>query len=67
VHTTKRFIASNFDMKDMGKANVILDIKVIRDRDCIILSQTHYVEKKLERFEHFNYPLMSHHMIQKYT
>jgi hypothetical protein len=30
VHRTKRFILSNFDMKDMGEANVILDIKVLR-------------------------------------
>lgn len=53
-------------MKDMGKANVILDIKVIRNKDCTILSHTHYAEKMLKIFEHFNPPI-SHHMIQKYT
>jgi hypothetical protein len=53
-------------MKDMGKANVILDIKVIRDKDCTILSHTHYVEKILKIFEHFN-PPMSYRMIQKYN
>jgi hypothetical protein len=34
-------------MKDMGESNVIWDIKVIRDKDCTILSQTYYVEKML--------------------
>jgi hypothetical protein len=53
-------------MKDMSKANVILDIKVIRDKDCTILSHTHYVEKILKIFEHFN-PPMSYRMIQKYN
>jgi hypothetical protein len=37
------FLPSNFNMKDMGEANVILDIKVIGDNDCTILSHTHYL------------------------
>ena len=37
----------------------MLDIKVIRDNDCIILSQIYYVEKMLKRFEHFYYTPMS--------
>jgi hypothetical protein len=59
VHDTKRFLSSNFDMKDMGEANVILGIKILRDNNCIILSQSHYVEKMLKRFEHFDYSPMS--------
>jgi hypothetical protein len=43
----------------MGRTNVILDIKVLRDNDCIILSQTYYVEKMFKRFEHFDYLSMS--------
>jgi hypothetical protein len=42
----------------MGRTNVILDIKVLTYNDCIILSQTHYGEKMLKRFEHFDYPPM---------
>ena len=30
VHNTKCFLASKFDIKDMGEASVILDIKIIR-------------------------------------
>jgi hypothetical protein len=50
VHDTKRFLGSNFDLKDMGEANVILSIKILRNDDCIILSKSHYVEKVLKRF-----------------
>ena len=55
----KDFLHHNFNMKDMGKCNIILDIKVIRNDDCIILFHTYYVEKILKRFEHFNYPSIS--------
>ena len=47
VHNAKHFLASNFDMKDLGKANKILGNKILRDNDCITLSQSHYVEKIL--------------------
>ena len=45
VHDTKYFLAFNFDMKDLGEVNIILDIKILKDNDCITLSQSHYVEK----------------------
>ena len=54
VHDAKHFLASNFDMKDLGEANVILGINILRDNDCITLSQSHYVEKILKKFEHFD-------------
>jgi hypothetical protein len=37
----------------------MLDIKVIRDNDCIILSRIYYVKKMLKIFEHFDYIPMS--------
>ena len=43
----------------MGEANVILGIKILRDDDCITLSQSHYVQKVLKKFEHFDMPPMS--------
>ena len=46
VHDIKCFLASKFDMKILVKANVILGIKILRDNDCIVLSQSHYGEKK---------------------
>ena len=59
VHNTKRFLGSNFDMKDMGGANVILGIKILKNDDCITLSQFHYIEKVLKIFEYFNLSPMS--------
>ena len=59
VHSTKRFLASQFDMKDMGEAKVILGLNITRMGDRIMLSQEHYVEKILKRFGHFNVKPMS--------
>ena len=46
VYDTKCVFASKFDMKILVEANVILGIKILRDNDCIVLSQSHYMEKK---------------------
>ena len=37
-------------MKDMGLTNVILGIKITRTSDDIILNQSHFVDKILEKF-----------------
>jgi hypothetical protein len=37
-------------MKDLGEADVILNIKLIKEDSRIALSQSHYVEKVLSRF-----------------
>ena len=50
VKSTKNMLNSKFDMKDMGLANVILGIKIIRTEDGFVLSQSHYVDKILEKF-----------------
>ena len=50
VEETKKFLSNNFEMKDMGGADVILGIKIIRDGSTIALSQSHYIEKVLKRF-----------------
>ena len=39
VSITKLFLGSNFEMKDMGEANVILGVRIIRKGDSILLSQ----------------------------
>ena len=50
INTTKELLNSQFDMKDMGLADVILGIKILRTSDGLILSQSHYVDKILEKF-----------------
>ena len=50
INEVKSFLSKSFDMKDLGEANVILNIKLIKDESGITLLQSHYVEKVLSRF-----------------
>jgi hypothetical protein len=43
-----------FDMKDMGEADVILNIKLIKGGNGITLTQSHYVKKVLSHFGYKN-------------
>ena len=52
INDVKSFLSKNFDMKDLGEADVILNIKLIKGENGITLSQSHYVEKVLTRFGH---------------
>ena len=54
VCETKKFLGSKFDMKDLGEAEVILGIKITRTPNGLKLSQEHYVEKFIRKFEHFD-------------
>ena len=50
INEVKSFVSKSFDMKDLGEADVILNIKLIKDESEITLLQSHYVEKVLSRF-----------------
>ncbi|XP_071940012.1 uncharacterized protein [Coffea arabica] len=54
VNNTKYFLSSNFDMKDLGEAKMILGVKIIRRGDGIMLSQEHYTERLLRKFENYD-------------
>lgn len=43
-------LKARFDMKDMGLADVILGIKITRTQNGLMIHQTHYVDKILEKF-----------------
>nr|GEV05737.1 ferredoxin C 1, chloroplastic [Tanacetum cinerariifolium] len=47
IKSTKDMLKLNFDMKDIGLADVILRIKIIRTQNELMLSQEHYVDKIL--------------------
>nr|GEU59240.1 hypothetical protein [Tanacetum cinerariifolium] len=47
---TKKFLSSRFSMKDMGEAYVILDIKIKRENKGNVITQSHYIEKILKKF-----------------
>ncbi|GJR29048.1 zinc finger, CCHC-type containing protein [Tanacetum coccineum] len=50
VDKTKKFLSSRFSMKDMGEADVILGIKIKRRNKGIVITQSHYIEKILKKF-----------------
>jgi len=50
INEVKSFLSEKFDMKDLGEADVILNIKLIKDEGGITLSQSHYVEKVSSHF-----------------
>ena len=51
IEEVNEFLSNNFEMKDLGEANVILNIKFLREGDGgVTLLQSHYVEKVLSRF-----------------
>ena len=50
INAVKSFLSKSFDMKDLGEANVILNIKLIKNECGISLLQYHYVEKVLSQF-----------------
>ena len=49
VEMIKEFLSSSLSMKDLGEADVILGIKIIRHNGGLMLNQSHYIEKILKR------------------
>jgi hypothetical protein len=51
----KSFFSQNFDMKDLGEEDVVLNIKLIKDENGIILKQSHHVENILKCFGYLDF------------
>ena len=54
IKATKRMLASKFDMKDLDVVDVILGMKISWKFDGLVLSQSHYVKKVLEKFKKYD-------------
>jgi hypothetical protein len=51
IEEVKEFLSNNFEMKDLGETDIILNIKLLREGDGgVTLLQSHYVEKVRTRF-----------------
>lgn len=52
LYETKRFLSSNFEMKDLGEASYVIGIEIHRDRSRGILglSQRAYIDKVLKKY-----------------
>ena len=60
IKEVKDFLSNNFEMKDLGEADVILSIKLLREGNGgVTLVQSHYVEKVLNRFGYSDCTLCS--------
>ena len=60
IKEVKDFLSQSFEMKDLGEADVILNIKLVKESNGgVILTQSHYVEKVLSRFGYSNYKPVS--------
>ncbi|KAL3337580.1 hypothetical protein AABB24_029959, partial [Solanum stoloniferum] len=55
VKATNRMLASKFDIKDLGVADLILGIKIHKTPNGLALSQSHYIQKVLEKFKYLNF------------
>jgi len=60
IKEVKDFLSQSFEMKDLGVADVILNIKLVKERNGgVTLTQFHYVEKVLSRFGYSDYKPVS--------
>jgi len=55
INDIKYFLSQNFDMKDLRQVDLILNTKILKNDDGYVLSQSHYIEKILEKFYDLNY------------
>uniref|UniRef100_A0A6N2M754 Retrovirus-related Pol polyprotein from transposon TNT 1-94 n=1 Tax=Salix viminalis TaxID=40686 RepID=A0A6N2M754_SALVM len=52
LNDVKKYLSSNFEMKDMGEASYVIGIEIFRDRSqgLLSLSQKGYIDKVLKRY-----------------
>ncbi|GJV82537.1 retrovirus-related pol polyprotein from transposon TNT 1-94 [Tanacetum coccineum] len=55
VQMIKKLLSKNFEMKDLGEADVILGIKILRKENRPMLTQSHYIKKILNHFDSFDF------------
>ncbi|KAJ6791386.1 Uncharacterized protein M6B38_244565 [Iris pallida] len=54
INNTKNYLSNQFDMKDLGEANLILGMQVSKKKEGYTLSLAHSIEKMLRKFEYFD-------------
>jgi len=57
IQATKCMLASKFDMKDLGVADVILGIRIHKTPQGLALSQSHCIEKVLDKFKYLDFKI----------
>ena len=59
VNDIKKFLSDHFDMKELGNADLILGMKIVRTDNSIHLCQSHYTQKLLDKFRYSDYSSVS--------
>nr|GEU61317.1 zinc finger, CCHC-type [Tanacetum cinerariifolium] len=54
VDLTNKFLSSRFSMKDMGEVDVILGFRIKHESNGIAISQSHYIEKVIKKFNYYD-------------
>jgi hypothetical protein len=54
INSTKSLLCYNFDIIDVGEANVIISIKITISDKGISLDQSYYIEKILRKYIYFD-------------
>ena len=60
INATKEWLSLNFEMKDMGEADYVLGVKILRDcsKRLLDFSQETYIKRILEQFcMHYSNPI----------
>ena len=55
INATKSMLSNKFDMKDLGVADLILGVMIMKTPQELALSQSHYIEKVLDKFKYWNF------------
>ena len=55
VNASKIMWFRKFDMKDLGVANLILGVRIIKTPQGLALYQSHYIGKVLDKFNYLNF------------
>ena len=55
INVTKIMLSIKFDMKDLVVADLILGVRIIKTPQGLALSQSHYIEKVLDKFNYLNF------------
>lgn len=51
MNHVRTFFPSQFKIKDIGKIDVVLGVKIERTKNDISVNQSHYIEKILKMFD----------------
>ncbi|KAF3666134.1 hypothetical protein FXO37_10729 [Capsicum annuum] len=57
INAMKQMLESKFDMKDLGVADLILGIRILRNPQGLALSQSYYIENVLEKFKYMKFDI----------